>query len=136
MDIRGTINYLCNLSYYDLESYAGRNFNVVYNHIKDNYDVKPNSLLIPTIFTCIASDGSLSEEEWYFVASFIGNYSYQEAIETAGEFYCAEAQDIVRGLVDKFPGFVKEAYINLCLAILCVDGNISSYESRFLNSII
>ncbi len=136
MNINSIINHCLGLSYYDLENFAGRNFMVVYDHIKATSRVNPNDVLIPTIFTCIASDGSLSEGEWKFVMTFIGGYSYNEALATAGEFYCQEAQDVVRKFIAAFPQNVKEAYISMCLAVLAVDGRISSYETCFLNSII
>lgn len=136
MNINATINHCLGLSYYDLENFAGRNFMVVYDHVKATSRVNPNDVLIPTIFTCIASDGSLSEGEWKFIMTFIGGYSYNEALATAGEFYCQEAQNVVRDFIAAFPYNVKEAYINMCLAVLAVDGRISNYEATFLNNII
>ena len=136
MNINQTINYCLGLSYYDLENFAGRNFMKVYDHIKAVSSTNPNDVLIPTIFTCIASDGSLSEGEWKFIMTFIGGYSYNEALATAGEFYCAEAQEVVSNFIAAFPYDVKEAYFNMCLAVLAVDGRISNYEATFLNNIL
>ena len=136
MNVNSVINYCLGLSYYDLENFAGRNFMVVYDHVKATSRVNPNDVLIPTIFTCIASDGSLSEGEWKFIMTFIGGYSYDEALATAGEFYCEEAQEVVRNFIGAFPYDVREAYINMCLAVLSVDGRISNYETCFLNNIL
>ena len=136
MNVNSIINHCLSLSYYDLENFAGRNLMVVYDHVKATSRVNPNDVLIPTLFTCIASDGALSEGEWRFIKTFIGGYSYDEALATAGEFYCAEAQDVVRKFIEAFPQNVKEAYITMCLAVLAVDGRISNYEKSFLNFII
>ena len=136
MNINQTINYCLGLSYFELENFAGKNFMKVYDHIKAVSSTNPNDVLIPTIFTCIASDGSLSQGEWDFIAYFIGGYTYERALATAGEFYCQEAQDVVANFIASFPYDIKEAYINMCLAVLAVDGRISNYESCFLNNIL
>ncbi|MBR4420456.1 MAG: hypothetical protein IKT32_06205 [Clostridia bacterium] len=137
MNAQSIVNYCKSLSYFELENFAGQNFNIVYDYIKTNKShVNPNDVLIPTIFTCIAVDGKLSETEWKFIMTFIGGYSYDEAFSTAGEFYCVEAQDTVRKFVDAFPYSVKEAYIKMCIAVLCVDHETGYDERCFLNSLI
>ena len=115
--MNSVINYCLGLGYYDLENFAGKNFLVVYNYIKNNSRVNPNDVLIPTIFTCIASDGQLTEGEWKFIASFIGRYSYNEALALAGEFYSSEAQEVVKKFIQSFPSEVRDAYIKMCIAV-------------------
>ena len=136
MNINSVIDHCINLSYYDLENFAGENFMKVYRHIQAVSSTNPNDVLVPTIFTCIASDGKISEGEWKFIASFIGGYSYDEAFATAGEFYCDEAHRVVRDFIRAFPTDIAEAYISMCLAVLSVDKRISGDEVSFLNSIL
>ena len=137
MNVNSIINYCTGLSFYDLQDYAGENYQKVYYYMTANYDgEKVNTLLIGSIFTCIAADGKLSEAEWNFIASFIGGYSYDEAFAVAGEFYNDEAQSIVQELVSLFPYDIAEAYIKLCIAVLCVDGRVADYEKYFLNKIL
>ena len=136
MNVSAIINHCKGLHYYDLERFAGENFNVVYDYIKNNHtSVKPNDVLVPTLFTCIAVDGVLHEEEWRFIMTFIGGYSYDEAKATAGAFYSDEAQSIVRKLVNSFPSYVSEAFVKMCIAVLCVDHQVDYIEKSFLNSL-
>ena len=93
-------------------------------------------MLVPTLFTCIAADGKLSEGEWKFIASFIGGYSYDEAFATAGDFFCDEAHRVVRDFIRAFPSDVAEAYISMCLAVLAVDRKIEGYEIEFLRAVL
>ena len=130
--MNSVINYCLSLSYRDLENFAGNNFLVVYNYIKNTSSVNPNDVLVPTIFTCIASDGQLTEGEWKFIASFIGGYSYDQALAVAGEFYCSEAQEIVKKFIQRFPSEVRDAYIKMCIAVMCVDKRITNGEVSFL----
>ena len=136
MTIRSVLDYCLGLNYRDLENYAGENFLMVYNHIRTVRSTNPNDVLVPTIFTCIAADGKLSEGEWKFIASFIGGYSYEQAIATAGEFFCDEAHRVVHDFVRAFPQDIREAYICMCLAVLAVDKRIEGYEVEFLNTIL
>ena len=136
MNIRSEMSYCQDLSYFSKEHYAGDNYQKVYYYIKNNYtDINPNDLLIPTIFTCIAADGKLSETEWKFIASFIGGYSYDEAFATAGEFYCEEAKEVVRKLAQTLPGDIREAFVKVCIAVVCVDDTVRSDEIAFIESI-
>lgn len=137
MNVQSTINYCLGLNYRDLENFAGQNYQKIYNVLKQKHDgEKINTLLIGSIFTCVASDGKLTDDETKFIQMFIGGYSYDSAFDTAKQFYNAEAQDIVRGLYDSFTSELKEAYVNLCIAVLAVDKNITSMEKTFLYSII
>ena len=136
MTIRSVLDYCLGLNYRDLENYAGENFLMVYNHIRTVSSTNPNDVLVPTLFTCIAADGKLSEGEWKFIASFIGGYSYEQALATAGEFYCDEAHRVVRDFIRAFPQDIREAYICMCLAVLAVDKRIEGYEVEFLNAIL
>ena len=137
MNIQSTINYCLDLNYRDLENFAGNNYVKVLNYIKQNYpNVNPNTILIGTIFTCVACDGSLSDTETKFIQMFIGGYSYDSAFEAAKDYYTQKAQDIARGLYDSFSYEIKEAYINLCIAVLAVDKNFNNIEQTFLYSII
>lgn len=136
MNVNLEINYCKGLSLYKLQDYAGENYKIVYNHIENKNPGNANTLLIGTIFTCVASDGKLSDTEWNFIAQFIGGYTYDEAFKVASEFYNSEAQKIIKDLYDLFPANVKDAYLKLCIAVLCVDGKIDSKESTLLNSIL
>ncbi len=133
MNVNSVINYCLSLGYRDLENFAGENFLVVYHYIKGASSVNPNDVLVPTLFTCIATDGQLTEGEWKFISSFIGGYSYDQALATAGEFYCAEAQEVVKKFIHSFPGEVRDAYIQMCIAVMCVDKRITNGEASFLN---
>lgn len=136
MNVNSVLDYCLSLSYRDLENFAGNNFMKVYRHIQATSSVNPNDVLVPTLFTCIAADGKLSEGEWKFIASFIGGYSYDEAFATAGEFYCDEAHRVVRDFIRAFPSDVAEAYISMCLAVLAVDRKIEGYEIEFLRAVL
>ena len=139
MDVNSTINYCKSLSFYDLQDFAGRNYQKVYNWF-DGIDRKsgmtPNQLLISTIFVCIAVDDRMTEDEWMFVVSFIGGYSYEEARYTAASLRTKESQEIVKKFYDAFPYDISEAYLNLCIAILCVDQDFDAYERTFLRTLI
>lgn len=137
MTIQDILNHCMRLSYRDLENFAGANYLTVYNYMASNYDgEKVNTLLIGSILTCIAADGKLSDNEWKFISSFIGGYTYDEAFAVAGEFYNDKAQGVVRDLLGMFPNDIKKAYISLCLAVLAVDKRVDDYEFEFLNAIL
>lgn len=136
MNVNQVINHCLELDLYPLQNYAGKNFNIVYDYIKNNTNQNPNRLLIPSIFTCIASNGKFSEGEWDFVAHFIGNYSYQQALDTAGEFYCAEAQEVTRQFANMLPYDVREAFVCMCIAVLCVDKRVDGAEVEFLRTLL
>lgn len=136
MNVNHEINYCKGLSLFKLQDYAGENYKIVYNHIENKNPGNANTLLIGTIFTCVASDGKLSDTEWNFIAQFIGGYTYDEAFKVASEFYNSEAQKVIKDLYNLFPANVKDAYLKLCIAVLCVDGKIDSKESTLLNSIL
>ena len=136
MNVNSVLDYCLGLSYRDLENFAGNNFMKVYRHIQATSSVNPNDVLVPTLFTCIAADGKLSEGEWKFIASFIGGYSYDEAFATAGDFFCDEAHRVVRDFIRAFPSDVAEAYISMCLAVLAVDRKIEGYEIEFLRAVL
>ena len=137
MNVQSTINYCIGLNYRDLENFAGQNYQKIYNTLKQKYaGEKINTVLIGSIFTCVASDGKLTDDETKFIQMFIGGYSYESAFDVAKQFYNAEAQDTVRGLYNSFSNELKEAYVNLCIAVLAVDKNVSDIEKSFLYSII
>ena len=136
MNINSMVNYCLGLSYHELENFAGQNYKKVYDHIaKTHGGEKANTLLIGSIFTCIATDGKLSEREWKFISSFIGGYSYDRALSVAGEFYCDEATETTRKLINFFPSDVSEALISVCIAVLAVDGKMEGPEMAFLRSL-
>ncbi|MBE7093064.1 MAG: TerB family tellurite resistance protein [Clostridiales bacterium] len=136
MNINSMVNYCLGLSYYDLENFAGQNYKKVHAHIASKHGGdKANTLLIGSIFTCIATDGKLSEGEWKFIASFIGGYTYDEAFKVASEFYCDEAEKTTRDLIDFLPSDVAEALVSVCIAVLAVDGRMEGPEMAFLRSL-
>ena len=135
MTINETISYCKSLEYYSLQDFASKNYNTVYKFLHDRTSVEPNDILIPSIFTCIAIDGKLNENEWKFISNFIGGYTYEKAVSMASEFYCEEAQNIVKGVFNTFTGEIREAYLNLCIAVLCVDKGVDGKEVEFLRSL-
>ncbi len=137
MNVNSIINYCKSLNFGQLQDFAGNNYLKVYKYIEQRHDgKKANTLLIGTIFTCIAVDGKLTDNEWNFIAQFIGGYSYDEAFKVASEFYNDEAVRVTKDLYAIFPSDIKEAYVNLCIAVLCVDGRVESAESSFLYQLI
>lgn len=137
MNVNSIINYCKSLKFGQLQDFAGNNYLKVYEYIGQRHDTKKaNTLLIGTIFTCIAVDGKLTDNEWNFIAQFIGGYSYDEAFKVASEFYNDEAVRVTKDLYAIFPSDIKEAYVNLCIAVLCVDGRVESAESSFLYQLI
>ncbi len=133
--IDNIVNHCLSLSYNKLEFYAGENYKKVYDHMTATYDKeKTNTLLIGSIFTCVAVDGKLSDKEWNFISSFIGGYSYDEAINVAGEFYNTEAQDIVKKLANFYPAEISVAFVKMCIAVLSVDKRISAKELNFIKN--
>ncbi|MBO5328410.1 MAG: hypothetical protein J6B04_04485 [Clostridia bacterium] len=136
MYLRSLINRYKNLSYSSLENEAGANYKKLLEHMLTITDrEKVNTLLIGSIFTSVAVNGKFSDKEWQFVSSFIGGYTYDSAFDVASEFYNAEAQDIVCKLYRSFPADVAEAFLRLCVAVLCVDGNVDDKEMTFLKQI-
>lgn len=137
MNVNAIIDHCLGLGFFDLQNYAGANYQTVYYHIRNNHPgTNANDLLIPTIFTCVAANGSLSESETDFIIQFIGGYTRDQAFETAGEFYCEEAQNIVRELCRTFPANVYEAFVSLCIAVLCVDKRLDGDEVAFLKTLL
>ena len=137
MNVNSVIDYCLGLSFFDLQNYAGQNYNKVYAHITKSYEgKKADTLLIGSIFTCISSDGKLSSAEWDFIKQFIGGYTYDEALASAGEFYCQEAQDIVKELGAMFPSDVRDAFLSICIAVLCVDKRLTDKEVDYLKYIL
>ncbi|MBP3422172.1 MAG: hypothetical protein J6K86_00235 [Clostridia bacterium] len=134
MDINAVINRCLGMDYRTLENFAGENYKKVYYHISEKHGgEKANTLLIGSIFTCVASDGKFSDGEWEFISKFIGGYSYDQALQVAGEFYCGEAQNITRDLLRIFPADVQEAFLCVCVAVLTVDKRLGDSEVGFLN---
>ncbi len=137
MNVNAIINHCLDLSFYRLQDFAGENYKKVYAHIqKTNGGEKANTVLIGTIFTCVASNGKFSDREWDFISSFVGGYTYDEAFSVAGEFYNDEALDTVKGLANLFPYDVREAFVSMCIAVLAVDGRVDGAEVDFLRTIL
>ena len=136
MNINAEIDHCLGLSFYDLQDYAGHNYQLLYRHIEGKNPDKANTLLIGTIFTCIAANGKLTDKEYDFIAQFVGGYSRQEAFEVASEFFCDEARDTVRSLLEHLPYDMKEAYVKLCIAVLSVDKRFDGEEVAFLEDIL
>ncbi len=136
MNVNQVINYCIGLDLYPLENFAGKNFTVVYDYIKSTSSANPNDILVPTIFTCIAANGQFTQGEWDFIMSFVGNYSYNEAVATAGEFHSTEARRLVSDLAHRFPSHVREAYVSMCIAVLAVDKRVDGPEIEFLRTLL
>ena len=138
MNVNGIINHCLSLSRYELEDYVGQNYMVVYNFINNlkGLSYTPNKVLLPIMFTCIAADGYFSEAEWNFVISFMGGYSYEEARAEAEAHYDDWAEDVLRKYIKMYPPEVSEAFVKMCIGVLCVDGRVDSYESSFLHRIL
>ena len=136
MQINNTIDYCLELNFFQLQDFAGRNYQKLYNHLKTNTP-QPGKALVPLILTCIASDGRLEKEEWDFIVSFIGGFSYNEALEKASKLYSDEARQLAKRFLYGFPTLdLREAFVNLCIAVLCVDRRFKQSELDFLQSII
>jgi hypothetical protein len=102
-----------------------------------NYDgEKVNTLLIGSIFTCVACDGKFSEAEWNFISRFVGGYTYDEAFKVVGEFYSQEAQDVTKNIGKLFLGDIRDAFLCVCIAVLCVDKRLEDAEVDFLKKVL
>lgn len=137
MNIQSTINYYLGTSYSQQERAAGANYKKLYEYIKSvDSDVNPNTLLIGSIYTFIAIDGKFTEKEWNFVKNFIGSTSYDDSFNVISEFYCDLAQQTARDFIHELPNDLKEAMIELCIIVMCIDGRVDNYEASFLKTII
>ena len=137
MNLNAVINKCLNMSFYDLQDFAGENYKKMYLYITETETGETaNDILIGTIFTCVAADGSLSDREWDFINSFIGGYTYDEAFDVAGQFYNGDAQETTRKLLSVLPYGIREAYVSLCIAVLCVDKRYKDEEFMFLETIL
>ena len=136
MNPRSVAQHCASLSFFDLQDFAGKNYNKVYNCIESIAEDKATTILVGTIFTCIASDRKLSTKEWDFIKQFIGGYSYDEAFKTAEQFYHEDAFKTTKEFVEALPMDIREAYLSLCIAVLAVDGQFHEEEVDFLNWII
>ena len=133
--MNSVINYCLGLGYYDLENFAGKNFLVVYNYIKNNSRVNPNDVLIPTIFTCIASDGQLTSLEKKFVCDLFN----VDAATVDGIFKSINSEiiRIVHEVFDSIPtDEVKAALLSFCACFLAVDERVTREEFAFLQKLI
>ena len=137
MDINAVINRCLGMDYYTLQNFAEENYKKVYSYISGRHGgEKAHTLLIGSIFTCVASDGKFSNGEWEFISKFVGGYSYDEAFQIAGEFYCVEAQNITRDLACSLSVEVREALLCVCIAVLTVDKRLGEAEVEFLKKIL
>ena len=137
MNINATIDYCIGLSLRDLENFAGENYKKVYVYMTQKHDgEKVNTLLIGSIFTCVACDGKFSEAEWNFISRFVGGYTYDEAFKVIGEFYNQEAQDVTTEIGKLFPSDIREAFLCICIAVLCVDKRLNDAEVDLLKKIL
>lgn len=137
MYINVEINHCLNLSFDDLQKYAAENYKKVHAYISSTYEKeKATTLLIGTLFTCIASDRKFSDLEWEFVSQFIGGYTYEEAFEAVKEFKCKEVQNITKELSEIFPSDIRDAFICFCVAVLTVDKRLKNVEINFLGKLL
>ena len=137
MNINSTIDYCLGLSHFELQHFAGDNYQKVYGYLASNYDgSQANTMLVGSIFTCIASDGTLSEAEWQFILQFVGGYSYDDALEVAGRFYNGESQDLARRFGMSLPSDIRDAFLCICIAVLCVDKRLNDAEVDFLKKVL
>ncbi len=137
MNARAIANHCMKLSFYDLQNFAGKHYQNVYDYIKTYHPTtSARDILVGTIFTCVASDGTLSGKEADFVASFIGGYSYDDSLDTAGAFLSEDARNVVRDLAKKFPSEIRESYVSMCIAVLAVDKRLDGEEIDFINSLL
>ena len=131
------INYCLNLSFDDLQKYAAENYQKVYRHISSTYEKeKATTLLISSLFTCIASDRNFSDLEWKFISRFVGGYTYEEALDMANQFCCKEAQNITSDLAKIFPSNIRDAFVCFCIAVLAVDKRLENTEINFLGKLL
>ena len=123
------------MSFFDLQDFAGRNYQKVYDYLYPRAATSPRNILVGTIFTCIAADGQFSQSEWQFIQYFVGDYSYDDALATAAIFQSSRSQQQVREYLNALPAEIKEAYLNLCVAILALDKHCDVKERQFFLSL-
>ena len=63
--------------------------------------------------------------------------TYELAIENAKDFYARkeDSKESTIMVLNSLPNNIKEAVIELCIIIMCVDGNVSYNESELLKNI-
>ena len=134
MGLNEVLQDYVNLSYGELLSVAAHAAKTVIPFFNSAVEDGDGAIFtISFIGVSLASDGQLTEGEWKFIASFIGRYSYNEALALAGEFYSSEAQEVVKKFIQSFPSEVRDAYIKMCIAVMCVDKRINNGEASFLD---
>lgn len=136
MNYNSIIKYCLSLSYYDLQDYAENYFKIVSYYFQKNIDDKPYDVLIETIFTCIAVDGKLTNNEYDFIKTITNGYNFKTSLNIIDKCNNLFYQDKVIQLANLFPDNVKDAFIKMCLAILCVDENVDKLETCFINRLI
>ena len=118
---------------------ATENYKKVWDYIESLKNVQDpkaqKTILIGTVFTCVSTDGKLSDKEYRFILQVVGDYSLDEAIKLAEDFNCEETRTVVRDFVRKLPEEIKEAYVALCVATLACDKRLKNKELKFLSFI-
>ena len=128
-----------NLSDEKLLELATENYKKVWDYIESLKNVQDpkaqKTILIGTVFTCVATDGKLSDKEYRFILQVVGDYSRDEAIKLVEDFNCEETRTVMRDFVRKLPEEIKEAYVALCVATLACDKRLKNKELKFLSFI-
>ncbi len=133
MDIQQTINYCLSLDYNSLEQFASKNYQTLYDYFKNKLTTKKaNAVLDGSIFTFASADGKLTDEEVKFINKFVGIYSSQSLMKVTIEYSEMDAQETVTRLCQTLNGEIKEAFINLCIAVFAVDKNVDLCEDFLL----
>lgn len=137
MNAKKLIKTYLQSSYAELLNFAFLRYKMFVEHIRNNYDVDPMTLFSGIFFTVAATDGHFSNKEYEFIKAFSKDMTYELAIENAKDFYARkeDSKESTIMVLNSLPNNIKEAVIELCIIIMCVDGNVSYNESELLKNI-
>ena len=132
------IEHCKKLSMRKLVHFAKKNYKILYKYLSKRYThINDHSdLLLGTLYICISANGKLAWSEWEFVGNFVKDFTYEKGKAIVEVFDKEEGRQMARDAISVLPEDMKQAYLNLCIAILCADGRIDKLEKDFLNSLI
>ena len=135
MTVREMIDMCLGMSRSELENFAGRYFNTVYNYLSAQVgsSLAMRGMKI-AIFSALAADGDLSDAEYEFVRSFLGGYSYSDAWQEVDMAQSRELRDEIHTMICRLPSSPRAAFQAMSIAILCVDKRIYGEEVDYLEN--
>ena len=135
MTVREMIDMCLDMSRSELENFAGRYFNTVYNYLSEQVGSKlaMRGMKI-AIFSALAADGDLSDAEYEFVRSFLGGYSYSQAWEEVDMAQSRELRNEIHTMICRLPSSPRAAFQAMSIAILCVDKRVYGEEVDYLEN--